>query len=89
MNGMKDIEELKNSKDMLVYTNDNCTGCNKCVRVCPTLVSNIAQEGKIWVNRESCVSCGACLNACSHKARGFADDTERFFSDLKSGKRFL
>ena len=89
MNGMKDIEELKNSKDMLVYTNDNCTGCNKCVRVCPTLVSNIAQEGKIWVNRESCVSCGACLKACSHKARGFADDTERFFSDLKSGKRFL
>ena len=57
---MKDMNELLNTADMLVYTNENCTGCNKCVRVCPTLVSNIAQEGKIWVNGKSCVACGAC-----------------------------
>ena len=87
MNSMKDMEELRNTAEMLIFTNDSCTGCNKCVRVCPTLVSNIAKEGKIWVNRESCVSCGACLKACSHKARDYADDTERFFSDLKTGKK--
>ena len=85
---MKDMNELLNTADMLIYTNENCTGCNKCVRVCPTLVSNIAQEGKILVNRESCVACGACLDACGHKARAFHDDTQQFFSDLKSGKRY-
>lgn len=84
---MKDMNELRNTTGMLVYTNDSCTGCNKCVRVCPTLISNIAQEGKIWVNKESCVACGACLEACGHGARVFNDDTDQFFSDLKSGKK--
>ncbi len=84
---MKDMNELLNTADMLIYTNENCTGCNKCVRVCPTLVSNIAQGGKIWVNRESCVACGACLDACGHNARSFHDDTEQFFSDLKSARK--
>ena len=84
---MKDMNELLNTADMLIYTNENCTGCNKCVRVCPTLVSNIAQEGKIWVTAESCVACGACLDACGHDARVYHDDTEQFFSDLKSGKK--
>ena len=79
---MKDRNELLDTKGMLIYTNENCTGCNKCVRVCPTLVSNIAQEGKIYVNHESCVACGACLEACGHDARAYYDDTEQFFSDL-------
>ena len=84
---MKDRNELLDTKGMLIYTNESCTGCNKCVRVCPTLVSNIAQEGKIYVNRESCVACGACLEACGHDARDYYDDTEQFFSDLKAGKK--
>lgn len=84
---MKDRNGLLDTKGMLIYTNESCTGCNKCVRVCPTLVSNIAQEGKIYVNRESCVACGACLEACGHDARDYYDDTEQFFSDLKAGKK--
>jgi Methyl-accepting chemotaxis protein len=84
---MKDVNGLLDTKGMLIYTNENCTGCNKCVRVCPTLVSNIAQEGKIYVNHESCVACGACLEACGHDARAYYDDTEQFFSDLKAGKK--
>lgn len=84
---MKDMNGLLDTKGMLIYTNESCTGCNKCVRVCPTLVSNIAQEGKIYVNRESCVACGACLEACGHDARDYYDDTEQFFSDLKAGKK--
>ncbi len=84
---MKDRNGLLDTKGMLIYTNESCTGCNKCVRVCPTLVSNIAQEGKIYVNRESCVACGACLEACGHDARDYYDDTEKFFSDLKAGKK--
>lgn len=71
----------------LVFTNENCTGCNKCVRVCPTLVSNVALDGKVRVNQENCIACGACLEACAHEARLFQDDTEKFFSDLQAGKR--
>lgn len=72
----------------LVYTNEKCTGCNKCVRNCPVLTSNIATEvGKVMVSETDCIGCGACFDSCTHNARDFIDDTERFFADLKKGKK--
>ena len=72
----------------LVFTNDNCTGCNKCVRTCPVLTSNMATEiGKVTVSDTACIACGACFDSCAHEARDFIDDTEKFFSDLRKGKR--
>ncbi len=71
----------------LVYTNENCTGCNKCVRACPTLVSNVALDGKVQVNNDNCVVCGDCVQACTHDAREFQDDTKQFFTDLESGRK--
>ena len=39
----------------LIYTNDLCTGCNKCVRGCPVLTANIAtQEGYVTVDPDKC-----------------------------------
>ena len=35
----------------LVYTNDKCIGCNKCISVCPVATANHAiEQGKeVWV----------------------------------------
>lgn len=72
----------------LVFTNDQCTGCNKCVRTCPVLTSNVATEvGKVTVSDTDCIACGACFDSCAHDARDFMDDTEKFFADLKKGKK--
>lgn len=75
----------------LVFTNENCIGCNKCISVCPVLTANMAVEEngqqRILVDGDKCVSCGACFDACEHHAREFRDDTERFFEDLKRGER--
>lgn len=72
----------------LVFTNDHCTGCNKCVRTCPVLTSNVATEiGKVTVSDTDCIACGACFDSCAHGARDFMDDTEKFFADLKKGKK--
>ena len=30
--------------DALVYTNENCIGCNKCISACPVLTANYAVE---------------------------------------------
>lgn len=77
--------------EALVYTNDNCVGCNKCISACPVLTANRAVEekgkNKIIVDGSQCISCGACFDACAHNARSYYDDTERFFEDLKNGEK--
>lgn len=77
--------------DALVYTNDNCVGCNKCISACPVLTANRAVEekgkNKIIVDGSQCISCGACFDACAHNARSYEDDTERFIEDLKKGEK--
>ena len=52
----------------LIYTNDLCTGCNKCVRSCPVLTANIAtQEGYVTVDPDKCIACGECFDVCHMK----------------------
>lgn len=71
----------------LISTNENCTGCNKCVRTCPALTANVATtEGYVSVNGKSCIACGACFDSCAHHAREFMDDTNDFFADLEKGR---
>ena len=74
----------------IVYTNDNCIGCNKCIKVCSAIGACISEEiggqARIEVDGSKCVACGSCIDVCVHGAREFADDTERFFEDLNKGE---
>lgn len=74
----------------LVYTNEECIGCNHCISACPVFEANysLRQDGRdlIYVNGDACIHCGACIDACHHHARDFRDDTEQFFADLKKGE---
>ncbi len=80
------------NQDSLVYTNDNCVGCNKCINACSLVGACISEEPdesgitRIVVDGDRCISCGACMEACEHNAREYRDDTERFFDDLKKGE---
>lgn len=82
--------ELEKS-NALVYTNEKCQGCNRCISVCPVLTANYSvpteMGQRIEVHSENCISCGACFDACEHDARSFYDDTEKFFEDLKRGEK--
>ncbi len=77
----------------LVYTNEHCVGCNKCISVCSAMGACISTEPdengntRIEVDGKKCVACGACFDACEHEARSYNDDTERFFADLKKGEK--
>lgn len=76
----------------LVQTMDNCVGCNRCIGACPAPGANVAQRqadgsNRVVVDYKKCIACGACIDACEHHARDFMDDTERFFADLRAGKK--
>ena len=75
----------------LIYTNDNCVGCNRCISVCPVLTANAASlkgnEARIEVKESNCIGCGSCFDSCEHNARSYSDDTDSFFEDLQRGKK--
>lgn len=75
----------------LVVTNDECSGCNRCISVCPVLEANysVTEDDKniILVDGDYCVQCGACIDACRHDAREYVDDTDKFFADLNKGEK--
>lgn len=82
---------MVNESTSLVYTNENCIGCNKCTSVCScegACVSKETESGtRVDVDGSRCVACGACFDVCEHHAREYRDDTERFFEDLKRGEK--
>ena len=90
--GSDDLTGRKDITEGLVYTNEHCIGCNKCIRACSCIGACVSSEpdeygnSRIVVNGSLCVACGACFDVCEHDARDFKDDTERFFSDLKNGE---
>ena len=77
--------------ESIIFTNEKCVGCNKCISVCPALLANqaetIGDTNTITVNAEACVQCGSCFDACGHGARDYLDDTDVFFEDLAKGKK--
>ena len=78
--------------EQLIFTNENCVGCNKCINVCSAMgacISTAADKtghSRINVDPARCVACGACFGACEHNAREYTDDTEAFLADLAAGK---
>ncbi len=75
----------------IIFTNEKCMGCNKCISACPALLANRAEMdsdmSKIAVDQEACVQCGSCFDSCGHDARDYNDDTEAFFRSLEKGKK--
>ena len=76
-------------KKGLVFTNENCISCNKCVRVCTSPGASYVQADEtstvVHINEDRCISCGACFTLCEHNARDYHDDTKGFFEDLEKG----
>jgi len=73
----------------LIFTNDDCEGCNRCISVCPVFSANHAindgDECHIGVDGDACIHCASCIRTCKHDARSYHDDTEQFFEDLSKG----
>jgi pyruvate formate lyase activating enzyme len=52
----------------LLFAEEKCTGCGKCVQVCPENAIRI--QGKVsQIDRRLCKSAGLCVDACPNEAR--------------------
>lgn len=82
---------MSNLNKGIVFTNDNCIGCNRCISGCPVLGANVScpEGGKniIRVDGNKCIHCGKCLEMCRHNAREYRDDTKDFLTALANGER--
>ena len=74
----------------VLFTNEKCIGCNKCIKDCPAIYANVAsvEDGKnvISIDESRCIHCGKCIDHCTQEARDYSDDTLSFLNGIKSGK---
>lgn len=82
---------MKEGRESLVFTNEKCIGCNKCISTCSCMGACISHEidgqNRIDVDGDRCVACGACFDVCEHGAREYGDDTKLFFEALARGEK--
>ena len=50
-----------------------CTGCSRCMRVCPTEALRVI-DGKATLHPEWCIDCGECFKVCPVRAITVEDD---------------
>ena len=78
---------MRDKNQGIIYTNDNCIGCNKCLNGCPIPGANRAEvvngKTRIVVDGNRCIRCGKCLSTCAHNAREYIDDTIAFLEDIE------
>lgn len=73
----KNIFELDNSHEFILFDNNRCVLCSRCIRVCSEvgghfvlseinkgINSLIVADGGIPLGKSSCVSCGLCVQVC-------------------------
>jgi NAD-dependent dihydropyrimidine dehydrogenase PreA subunit len=52
----------------LQYFEDKCTGCARCVEVCPQAVFVMENKKAKITDRDRCMECGACAKNCDFGA---------------------
>jgi len=68
---------------------EKCINCYACIVICPVKYCMDGAGDKLLINHDICIGCGNCINACTHKARTFIDDTGRFMNDLKRKQKII
>lgn len=52
----------------LEFFKENCTGCGRCVEVCPHAVFAMSGKKAFVTDRDRCMECGACARNCAYNA---------------------
>ena len=58
----------------VVLNDDNCVGCTRCLKICPTEAIRL-RDGKARIIGEKCIDCGECIRVCPNHAKSAVTDT--------------
>lgn len=82
-------ESQRNQPEILL-SQDNCASCGRCVTVCPTCASTLAEISST-IDRSRCVGCGKCVEVCPNKARtlvGRCVTVDEIMQEVMRDKKF-
>ncbi len=52
----------------LEYAAEKCTGCGRCIEVCPHGVFTLENGKAVLKEKDACIECGACRKNCAFEA---------------------
>lgn len=52
----------------LKLNEEKCTGCGRCIEVCPHKVFNLHNGKSEIIDKDKCMECGACAKNCPFAA---------------------
>lgn len=78
-----------------IVNRENCTGCGKCVQVCPVeamglISANNPKKGNskvTKVNNSICLGCGVCVKECSKNALELKEREQRVITPLNGAHK--
>ncbi len=56
-------------KKQLMYYKNKCSGCGKCIEVCPEGAVFLSEKYGFITDHDACTGCGRCADACFFDAR--------------------
>lgn len=57
-----------NNVTTLKMTSEHCTGCGRCIEVCPHSVFVMKDKKSVIIDKDACMECGACVKNCAFNA---------------------
>lgn len=80
--------ESQKSQPEILFREDKCTLCGRCIEVCPNGANSIV-DGRMTIDRTLCESCGDCVIPCIPQAREIEGSTMTVGEVIKEVKKDL